>query len=163
MGLIGKIIGIVFLIIIVVLTIFILYEYFVNKGANICAAVSANPLVSLIFSNSCKCPNSDGKDPNGTCYTCPTIGSMKTYRSASAVTASDACWAGLTNCEKMYGSGSTVDAIAGVCYTCPNGLCRSIYSVTGDTACGPCGGVANSAAILNPLSVPAILTQSILF
>jgi hypothetical protein len=163
MGLIGKIVGIVFLVIIVALIIFILYEYFVNKGANICAAANTNPFVSLIFSTSCKCPDSDGKDPNGTCYTCPTMNNIKTSRTVSAVDSRTTCGGAVLSPCAIYGSNSFLDGTS--CYSCPSSSSvRTLSAITSNTACGTSLISGNASAILNgPTQVPAILAQSILF
>ena len=169
MGLISNIVGIVILLIIVAIIIFILYVYFIDKGGTVCGIDGIGN--SIIFGSICKCPDSDGKDPNGDCYTCPTINGAKTGRTPAAVTASNACsYSRLytanadINCNGLYGSGSYEAVATNKCYKCPTGTCRSIYDLEGSTACGPCGGIANQAANYNGPSVfPAAVTNSVLF
>lgn len=170
MGLVWNIIGFIILIIIVALVIFILYEYFIDKGAMICGIDGIGN--SIMFGSLCKCPDSDGKDPNGNCYTCPIINGAKTGRTTAAVTAANACsYSKLytananANCSNLYGADSKEAISSSKCYTCPTGTCKStIDDLEGTTACGPCGGIANQAAIYNGLSVfPAAITMSVLF
>jgi len=170
MGLVWNIIGFIILIIIVALVIFILYEYFINKGANICGMSSVRN--SPIFSSLCKCPGADGKDLNGDCYTCPTENGVKTGRTPAAVTEANACSYsrlytanGDLNCSGLYGTGSYEAVASGKCYSCPPNTCKStIDDIEGPQACGPCGGIANQAANYDGLSVfPANITTSVLF
>jgi len=164
MGLVWNIIGFIILIIIVALVIFILYEYFINKGANICGMSSVRN--SLIFSSLCKCTGTDGKDPNGECYTCPTKNGKKTTRTLAAVTASNACASssipiGNSNCTDLYGAGTDFN---GQCYTCSDG-----YSpVIGDPSkCGPSGSLLTTdkvnATSLGQSVFSANLTTALLF
>lgn len=167
MGVITTIIGVVILVIIIAIVLLIIYAFFIDKGAMICGIDGIGD--SITFGSLCKCPDSDGKDLNGDCYTCPTINGVKTVRTAQAVTASNACAASLTpilnsNCTDLYGSGSYEAVASGKCYTCPAGTCRSIYDLEGTTACGPCGGIANQTANYNgSSSFPATITNSLLF
>ena len=164
MGLVWNIIGFIILIIIVALVIFILYEYFIDKGANICgmSGVSNSP----IFGSLCKCTGTDGKDLNGECYTCPTINSKKTVRTLAAVTASNACASSVTPilnsyCTDLYGAGTDSN---GQCYTCNSGYSQ----VIGDPSmCGPTGSILSddkvNAISLGPSVFPATLTTAVLF
>jgi hypothetical protein len=164
MGFITTIIGVIILVIIVAIILLIIYVYFIDKGAIICGIDGIGN--SIIFGSLCKCPDADGKDPNGDCYTCPTINGVKTVRTAQAVTASNACAASLTpilssNCTDLYGAGTDTN---GQCYTCPSGYDTDIFN---PGKCGPKWSIFSTdivdATSLGPSSTPATITKSVLF
>ena len=171
MGVISTIIGVIILVIIIAIVLLIIYAYFIDKGGMICGIDGIGD--SIIFGSLCKCPDSDGKDLNGDCYTCPTINGAKTGRTPAAVTAANACsysrfYTANTdvNCNGLYGSGSYEAVASGKCYRCPSGKVRSAYDLEGSQACGDYLSVSDadkvSAIYDGPSVFPAAITNSIL-
>lgn len=108
-------------IILIVLLVFMVYEYVFNKGSNLCKI----PILGMF----CKCPDGTKGDPNQKCYTCPVMNGYQTTRNGNGVDTPYACNG---DCGKMY-SGGFEDGLSGECWSCPSGMTRTFGTKVGDS------------------------------